>query len=96
MLPQSAACRPAAALPHFPKRLEGASTLPPLPDICSALPVTATDCGILNGARGAWAFEPLALQLAAAIGIEISTDGLSNHVDREIKERDPSCLICAL
>lgn len=36
--------------------------------------MTASDCCILNGARGAWAFEPLALQLAAAIGIEISTE----------------------
>jgi glutathione synthase/RimK-type ligase-like ATP-grasp enzyme len=30
------------------------------------------DCCILNGGTGAWAFEPLALQLSAAIGVAIS------------------------
>jgi glutathione synthase/RimK-type ligase-like ATP-grasp enzyme len=30
------------------------------------------DCCILNGGRGAWAFEPLANQLAAALGVDVS------------------------
>jgi hypothetical protein len=30
------------------------------------------DCCILNGGTGAWAFEPLAVQLSTAIGVAIS------------------------
>lgn len=31
-----------------------------------------SDCCVLNGGNGAWAFEPIAAQLAAALGIDIA------------------------
>ncbi len=32
------------------------------------------DCCVFNGGKDAWAFEPLALQLSVALGIEIAED----------------------
>src|SRR4051812_20157654 len=32
------------------------------------------DCCILNGGNGGWAFEPLARQLSAALGVDISAE----------------------
>src|SRR4051794_28904576 len=32
------------------------------------------DCCVLNGGSGSWAFEPLAQQLSAALGVAISTE----------------------
>lgn len=36
--------------------------------------IPATDCCIWNGGSGAWAFEPLALQLSAALGVDVSSE----------------------
>ena len=36
--------------------------------------IPRTDCCVLNAGPGAWAFEPLANQLAAALGIDVSTE----------------------
>ena len=33
--------------------------------------LSPTECGILNAGAGSWAFEPLAKQLSAALGVEI-------------------------
>jgi len=30
------------------------------------------DCCVLNGGSGAWAFEPLALQLSSSLGVDVS------------------------
>src|SRR4051794_6381261 len=32
------------------------------------------DCCVLNGGSGAWAFEPLAMQLSAALGVDVSSE----------------------
>ncbi len=34
----------------------------------------SNDCCIWNGGSGAWAFEPLALQLSAALGVDVSSE----------------------
>ena len=36
--------------------------------------IAVRDCCIWNGGSGAWAFEPLAIQLSAAIGVDVSAE----------------------
>ena len=36
--------------------------------------LSAQDCCVLNSGNGAWAFEPIAIQLSSALGIDVSCE----------------------